>query len=94
MKTPEITPTIEGGSLTRLVRLVVPLLLLVIIIAIIWFSCITLFDGGNDGPGGAAIRSETSLPSPFQPNAQVQARSEAELPATPCSLSDQQPTES
>jgi len=72
MKTTKSRPAPKGGSLTRLVRLVVPLLLLVIIIEIIWFSCITLFDGGNDGPGEADIRSETSLPSPFQPNDQTQ----------------------
>lgn len=49
----------------------VPLLLLVILIEIIWFSCITLFGGGNDGSGKAAIRSGTSLPSPFQPNTKL-----------------------
>jgi len=54
---------------SALVRLVVPLLLLVIIIEVVWFSCITLFGGGNDGPGKADIRPETGLPSPSQPNA-------------------------
>jgi hypothetical protein len=54
----------------------VPLLLLVILIEIIWFSCITLFGGGNDGSGKAAIRSGASLPSPFQPNDQGQLRRE------------------
>ena len=55
-------------KVTRMVRIGVPMLLLVIIIEIIWFSCITLFDGGNDGTGDAAIRSQTGLPSPSQPN--------------------------
>jgi hypothetical protein len=45
----------------------VALLILVIIIEIIWFSCITLFGGGKEGIGKAAIHTETCLPSPFQP---------------------------
>lgn len=56
------------SSTSILFGLGVPILLLVILIEIIWFSCITLFGGGNDGSGKAAIRSETSLPPPFQPN--------------------------
>jgi len=38
MKSPKLPVAPEGGSLTRLVQLVVPLLLLVIIIEVVWFS--------------------------------------------------------
>jgi hypothetical protein len=41
------------SSPSILFGLSVPLLLLVILIEIIWFSCITLFGGGN--PGGAVV---------------------------------------
>lgn len=56
------------SSLSILFGLGVPLLLLVILIEIIWFSCITLFGGGKAETGSPASRSETSLPSPFKPN--------------------------